>query len=88
MERHKTPSQIIGDRYIGSLFWVDEPVPMILLLRPLMALLRQAERLLLLQVVVAQALTRVAALTQAVAQALTPAVAQALTPAARTTTSR
>ena len=26
MERHR----IIGDRYIGSLFWVDEPVPMIL----------------------------------------------------------
>ena len=41
---------------------------------------QQAERRLLLQVVVAQALTRVAALT--------PAVAQALTPAARTTTSR
>ena len=61
-----------------------------------MALLRQAERLLLLQVVVAQALTPVAdltpaaaqALTPAVAQALTPVVAQALTPAARTTMSR
>ena len=54
-----------------------------------MALLRQAERLLLLQVVVAEALTRVAqALTPAVAQALTPVVAQALTPAARTTMSR